>query len=73
MEAGVSDSDSPECVSLSQQVVELRRRLDEEQNAYKRKLTAYQEGQQRQAQLVQKLQAKVIYSFKRSFLPSTNY
>uniref|UniRef100_A0A3Q2DL06 Rootletin-like coiled-coil domain-containing protein n=1 Tax=Cyprinodon variegatus TaxID=28743 RepID=A0A3Q2DL06_CYPVA len=27
--------------------------------AYKRKLTAYQEGQQRQAQLVQKLQAKV--------------
>uniref|UniRef100_A0A671M418 Rootletin-like coiled-coil domain-containing protein n=1 Tax=Sinocyclocheilus anshuiensis TaxID=1608454 RepID=A0A671M418_9TELE len=28
--------------------------------AYKRKLTAYQEGQQRQAQLVQKLQAKVL-------------
>uniref|UniRef100_A0A8C2U5N0 Rootletin-like coiled-coil domain-containing protein n=1 Tax=Coturnix japonica TaxID=93934 RepID=A0A8C2U5N0_COTJA len=30
-----------------------------EQAAYKRKLQAYQEGQQRQAQLVQKLQAKV--------------
>uniref|UniRef100_A0A3B5L3L3 Rootletin-like coiled-coil domain-containing protein n=1 Tax=Xiphophorus couchianus TaxID=32473 RepID=A0A3B5L3L3_9TELE len=30
-----------------------------EQAAYRRKLTAYQEGQQRQAQLVQKLQAKV--------------
>uniref|UniRef100_A0A669QPI1 Rootletin-like coiled-coil domain-containing protein n=1 Tax=Phasianus colchicus TaxID=9054 RepID=A0A669QPI1_PHACC len=34
--------------------------LDEEQAAYKRKLQAYQEGQQRQAQLVQKLQAKVL-------------
>lgn len=39
--------------------MDLRRRLEEEQAAYKRKLTAYQEGQQRQAQLVQKLQAKV--------------
>uniref|UniRef100_A0A8C3P413 Rootletin-like coiled-coil domain-containing protein n=1 Tax=Cyanoderma ruficeps TaxID=181631 RepID=A0A8C3P413_9PASS len=37
----------------------LRRLLEEEQAAYKRKLQAYQEGQQRQAQLVQKLQAKV--------------
>lgn len=45
--------------------MDLRRRLDEEQAAYKRKLTAYQEGQQRQAQLVQKLQAKV-----RLFSPS---
>uniref|UniRef100_A0A8C7MCF1 Ciliary rootlet coiled-coil, rootletin n=1 Tax=Oncorhynchus kisutch TaxID=8019 RepID=A0A8C7MCF1_ONCKI len=43
------------------QNVDLRRRLDEEQAAYKRKLTAYQEGQQRQAQLVQKLQAKVSH------------
>lgn len=42
-----------------QQNVDLRRRLEEEQASYKRKLTAYQEGQQRQAQLVQKLQAKV--------------
>lgn len=53
------DCDSPESRSLAQQNVDLRRRLDEEQAAYKRKLTAYQEGQQRQAQLVQKLQAKV--------------
>ena len=44
---------------MAQQNVDLRRRLDEEQAAYKRKLAAYQEGQQRQAQLVQKLQAKV--------------
>lgn len=53
------DHDSSESRSMAQQNVELRRRLDEEQAAYKRKLTAYQEGQQRQAQLVQKLQAKV--------------
>uniref|UniRef100_A0A3B4BKW2 Rootletin-like coiled-coil domain-containing protein n=1 Tax=Pygocentrus nattereri TaxID=42514 RepID=A0A3B4BKW2_PYGNA len=46
-------------IRLAQQNVDLRRRLEEEQAAYKRKLTAYQEGQQRQAQLVQKLQAKV--------------
>ncbi|KAG7251989.1 hypothetical protein CRUP_000017 [Coryphaenoides rupestris] len=46
--------------SVAQQNVDLRRRLDEEQAAYKRKLAAYQEGQQRQAQLVQKLQAKVL-------------
>ncbi|CAM9226749.1 unnamed protein product, partial [Lampetra fluviatilis] len=38
----------------------LRRRVDEEASAYRRKLQAYQEGQQRQAQLVQKLQAKVL-------------
>jgi len=50
--------------SVAQQNVDLRRRLDEEQAAYKRKLAAYQEGQQRQAQLVQKLQAKVsIYMY----------
>lgn len=63
-ETGDGDHDSPESRSLAQQNVDLRRRLDEEQAAYKRKLTAYQEGQQRQAQLVQKLQAKVhqVYS-----------
>lgn len=60
LETGDGDHDSPESRSLAQQNVELRRRLDEEQAAYKRKLTAYQEGQQRQAQLVQKLQAKVL-------------
>lgn len=59
LEGGDGGMDSPESRSLTQQNVDLRRRLDEEQAAYKRKLTAYQEGQQRQAQLVQKLQAKV--------------
>lgn len=58
-DSGDGDHDSPESRSLAQQNVDLRRRLDEEQAAYKRKLTAYQEGQQRQAQLVQRLQAKV--------------
>mgnify|MGYP001791758856 CR=1 FL=1 len=45
--------------SLVQQNIELRKKLDEEHSNYKRKLQAYQDGQQRQAQLVQKLQAKV--------------
>lgn len=62
METGEEGCDSPESRSLAQQNVDLRRRLDEEQAAYKRKLTAYQEGQQRQAQLVQKLQAKVQHT-----------
>lgn len=68
LRSDVADGDSPESVSVAQQNVELRRRLDEEQAAYRRKLTAYQEGQQRQAQLVQRLQAKVpsfIYSLCR--------
>ena len=46
--------------SLVQQNIDLRHKLEEEHNSYKRKLQAYQDGQQRQAQLVQKLQAKVI-------------
>lgn len=62
LEGGDGGMDSPESRSLAQQNVDLRRRLDEEQAAYKRKLTAYQEGQQRQAQLVQKLQAKVKHT-----------
>lgn len=45
--------------NLVQQNIELRRKLEEEHQSYKRKLQAYQDGQQRQAQLVQKLQAKV--------------
>lgn len=57
LEAG--ERDAAESRSLAQHNIELRRLLDEEQAAYKRKLQAYQEGQQRQAQLVQKLQAKV--------------
>jgi len=42
-----------------QQNMELRRRLDEEHSGYRRKLQTYQDEQQRQAQLVQKLHAKV--------------
>ncbi len=47
--------------SLVYHNIDLRRRLEEEHASYKRKLQAYQDGQQRQAQLVQKLQAKVRY------------
>ena len=47
----------------SMQVVELKRKLDEERDGYRRKLQSYQEGQQRQAQLVQKLQSKVCLNF----------
>lgn len=45
--------------NLVQQVAYLRHKLDDEHASYKRKLQAYQDGQQRQAQLIQKLQAKV--------------
>lgn len=53
---GADDSSSK---SLVQQNIELRRKMEEERSGYKRKLQAYQEGQQRQADLVKKLQAKV--------------
>ena len=46
--------------SLLLQNSELRHRLEEEHNAYRKRMQAYQEGQQRQAQLIQKLQSKVI-------------
>ncbi|CAH8473751.1 unnamed protein product [Heterobilharzia americana] len=39
---------------------DLRRKLDEELSAYKQRLSAYQEGQQRQTNLVQRLQSKVL-------------
>lgn len=52
-------TDDPSGRNLVQQNIDLRRKLEEEHSSYRRKLTAYQEGQQRQAQLVQKLQAKV--------------
>ncbi|CAF0875908.1 unnamed protein product [Adineta steineri] len=45
---------------LVQQNIDLRRKLEEEHQNYKRKLSNYQEGQQKQAQLVQKLQQKVL-------------
>ena len=59
LEKGEVGREDPNTKSLVQQNIELRRKLDEEHGSYKRKLTAYQEGQQRQAQLVQKLQSKV--------------
>ena len=42
------------------EATELRSRLANERNTFQRKLAAYQEGQQRQQQLVQKLQQKVL-------------
>lgn len=45
---------------LVQQILELRRRLDEDHQSYKKKLQHYQESQQKQAQLVAKLQQKVL-------------
>ena len=59
LEKGEAAREDPNAQGLFQQNIELRRRLEEEHSGYKRKLQAYQEGQQRQAQLVQKLQAKV--------------
>lgn len=60
-------SDEPEQRILVQQNIDLRRKLEEEHQSYKRKLANYQEGQQKQAQLVQKLQQKVNKSL-RSFI-----
>jgi rootletin len=58
--AGASNSSSNENRLLLQQILELRRRLDEDHQSYKRKLQHYQESQQKQAQLVAKLQQKVL-------------
>ena len=55
----------PERRLLAQQNIELRRRLEEEHQNYKRKLSTYQEGQRKQAQLVHKLQIKVVQYKKR--------
>lgn len=55
----VADSGDTASKSLLQQNIDLRRKLEDEHSSYKRKLQAYQDGQARQAQLVQKLQAKV--------------
>lgn len=62
MDRGELRSDDPS-KSLVYHNIDLRRRLEEEHASYKRKLQAYQDGQQRQAQLVQKLQAKVRHSY----------
>lgn len=58
---GLSES-IPPSESLVQQVAYLKTKLEEEHANYKRKLQAYQDGQQRQAQLVQKLQQKVSHN-----------
>lgn len=54
-------------VAESKAVSDLRRQFEDEERVYRRKLQAYQDGQQRQAQLVQKLQAKVGISFQCRF------
>eukprot|EP00062_Callorhinchus_milii_P000370 gi/632935109/ref/XP_007887834.1/ PREDICTED: rootletin-like [Callorhinchus milii] len=51
--------------SETKTVSDVRRQFEDEERVYKRKLQAYQDGQQRQAQLVQKLQAKVLQYKKR--------
>ena len=45
--------------SYVQQITLLKQKLDDDHSNYKRKLQAYQDGQQRQATLIQKLQNKV--------------
>ncbi|CAF1180879.1 unnamed protein product [Adineta ricciae] len=57
--AEMMSSDSEQHI-LVQQNIELRRKLEEEHQNYKRKLSNYQEGQLKQAELVQKLQQKVL-------------
>ncbi len=46
--------------ALVQQIIELRCALDDESQNYKRKLQHYEESQERQAQVVLKLQQKVL-------------
>ncbi|CAH8478084.1 unnamed protein product [Schistosoma curassoni] len=46
--------------NLSLENRDLKRKLDEELSTYKQRLSAYQEGQQRQTNLVQRLQSKVL-------------
>ena len=58
-ETARSSNDGRPNDSLVQTNSMLRLKLDEEHANYKRKLQAYQDGQQRQAQLIQKLQSKV--------------
>ncbi len=46
--------------ALAQQIVELKRMLSEESQNYKRKLKHFEESQERQSQVVLKLQQKVL-------------
>uniref|UniRef100_A0A670JIE5 Uncharacterized protein n=1 Tax=Podarcis muralis TaxID=64176 RepID=A0A670JIE5_PODMU len=52
-------SKEPGIGSLLTMFLQMRQQFKEDEKAYKRKLQAYQDGQQRQAQLVQKMQNKV--------------
>lgn len=61
--ASDSSTGEPERRMLVQQNIDLRRKLEEEHQSYKRKLANYQEGQLKQAELVQKLQQKVFSTF----------
>ena len=57
---------------LVQQILELRRRLDDDHQNYKKKLQHYEDSQQKQAELVAKLQQKVLqYKSKCSELEMT--
>ena len=61
----ISDFDSEEISSLTkEQLIKLnlgmRSKIEDENDNYKRKIQTFQESQSRQAQLVQKLQQKVI-------------
>ena len=47
---------------LLMQNTELRRKLEEQNESYKSKLAAYQEGQSKQTEIVKKLQQKVCHS-----------
>ena len=47
---------------LLMQNSELRRKLEEQNDSYKSKLAAYQEGQTKQTEIVKKLQQKVSHS-----------
>lgn len=66
--ASDSNTGEPERQILVQQNIDLRRKLEEEHQNYKRKLSNYQEGQQKQAELVQKLQQKVNPFFTQGVL-----
>lgn len=46
----------------SSSAADVRSRADDDTTSYRRKLAAYQDGQQKQAQLIQKLQSKVSES-----------
>ncbi|GFR66586.1 rootletin [Elysia marginata] len=65
LDTTAAGADNMSTKTLMQQNIELRRKLEEEHAGYKRKLQAYQDGQHRQAQLVQKLQAKLLQYKKR--------